>query len=625
MYRPIADYALIGNRSTCALVSRDGSVDWCCLPYLDSASSFAAILDARRGGRWRVAPVGYTAVRRSYVDHSAVLRTEFHASGGRLELIDFLPIRTGRGPEPSYSASSIVRIARCVEGEVEVEMEWIPRPDYARADARIEAFPDGRLVARSRSESLALTGLPPEARPQLDGDAARARHRLRSGEELELVCTWGGSDLSPGYLPVGRYLDDTLRWWAAWAASCRVEPAVEPWRDMVLRSGMVLKLLTNERTGAMAAAPTTSLPEELGGVRNWDYRFCWVRDASMTAQAFATLGQPDDGIAFLHFLERAAAQHRDPSRIQVMYGLQGETRLTEYTLGHLDGYHDSRPVRVGNAAALQRQLDVYGELMEAAYDLVRSGTPLPHGHWQWLRGIADYVCEVWRWRDRGIWEVRGPERHFTYSKLMCWVALDRALRIAAMQGEDGGSERWRRERRAIRAAILDHGFDRDRAAFVQHFETDTLDASNLLIPLTGFLAPDDPRVLGTIDATLRHLTEEGMVHRYPTDETSDGVGGGEGAFGICTFWLVDALTLAGRTAEAREIFDGMLARANDLGLYPEEIDPQTGAFLGNFPQAFTHIGLINAAHHVGRASGERAGGAVTAGEARGGPQRRPAR
>jgi alpha,alpha-trehalase len=364
---------------------------------------------------------------------------------------------------------------------------------------------------------------------------------------------------------------------------------------------MVLKLLTNERTGAIAAAPTASLPEEIGGIRNWDYRYCWVRDSSMITQALVALGHRDDGAAFLGFLERAAQQHHDPARVQVVYGLDGRTRLTEYNLGHLDGYRDSRPVRIGNEAAVQRQLDVYGELLEAAHDLLKIGATLSPEQWGWLQGIADYVCQVWRLPDRGIWEVRGPDQHFTYSKLMCWVALDRALRIAHRMGGAPSADLWRRERTVIRRAILEEGYDPARQTFVQSFGSPALDASNLLIPIVGFLPATDPRVQGTIDATIRDLTENGLVSRYRVEETSDGVSGGEGAFGICTFWLSIALALAGRIPEAREVFEGMVVRANDLGLYPEEIDPRTGEFLGNFPQAFTHVGLINAAHVLGEA------------------------
>jgi alpha,alpha-trehalase len=613
MYRPIADYALIGNRSSCALVSSVGSVDWCCLPDLDSPSSFAAILDAARGGRWAVSPAGPFESRRAYLGHSAVLRSEYRTADGVVELIDFCPIRPGRGEEPSYSAPAIVRIARCLGGRVDLEVDWMPRPDYARADVSLEQAGDGRVVARSRGERLWLTGLPPTARPDVSGARLVHRVELCEGEQLALACAWSVDGDEPSRPPAERLLEETLAWWRGWAEGCRLDPAAEPWRDAVLRSGMVLKLLTSERTGAMAAAPTASLPEEIGGVRNWDYRFCWVRDASMTARAFSTLGQPEDGHAFLRFLERAAAQHNDPGRIQVMYGLRGERRLTEYNLGHLDGYRGSQPVRIGNAAALQRQLDAYGELLDAAWVLARDGSTLPGEQWDWLCRIADHVCRAWQWRDRGIWEVRGPERHFTYSKLMCWVALDRALRLASMLRREADTGRWRAERDAIRTTILERGFSERRNAFVQHFEDETLDASNLLIPHTGFLPPDDPRVVGTVDATLRHLTESGLVHRYDTAETRDGVGGAEGAFGICTFWLIDALALGGRVDEASAMFESMLARGNDVGLFAEEIQPRTGEFLGNFPQAFTHIGLINSAHHVGRAAVARRAGAPHAG------------
>jgi alpha,alpha-trehalase len=599
MYRPLEAYGLIGNRRSCALVARDGSIDWCCLPGLDSPSVFASVLDARRGGHWRVAPVDGEPAGREYFGDSAVLRTRFRTPSGELELVDLMPIRPGRGEEPSYSAPAIARIARCTAGRVSVEVDWMPRPDYARADVTLDRSGDA-FGAHTDRQSLWLFGLPEADAARIDG--ARLRHsiELEAGEDVALICAWSdGRPVQPP--PAATLLDQTLRWWRGWAEGCEIAAHAMRWREPVMRSGMVIKLLTSERTGAIAAAPTTSLPEEIGGVRNWDYRFCWVRDASMTARAFATLGQPQDGLDFLRFIERAAAQHNDPARIQVMYGLRGETRLTEFELGHLDGYRGSRPVRIGNGAALQRQLDAYGELLDAAWALTRGGSSLPARQWEWLRGVADHVCRVWRSRDRGIWEVRGPERHFTYSKLMCWVALDRAIRLAGALGTRAPTARWRTERDAIRTAILERGYSPRRRAFVQHFESETLDASNLLIPHTGFLPASDPRVASTVEATLEHLTEDGLVHRYDTDDTTDGVGGGEGAFGICTFWLVDALAMGGRTERADEIFSGMLARANDLGLYAEEIDPTDGTFLGNFPQAFTHIGLIDSAHHLGRA------------------------
>jgi GH15 family glucan-1,4-alpha-glucosidase len=599
-YVPIGDYGLIGNRHTCALVSRDGSIDWCCLPYLESPSVFAAVLDAARGGRFVLSPEAWASCEREYVGCSAVLRTTFRTASGVLRLHDFLPIRQGRGEEVSHSEHTIVRIAECLEGHVDVHAEWTPRPNYARDDLRVER-PDALVMASGSHGPLWIAGLPAGEPTEVRDGGAHARVTLRRGEALHVLSGWGDAPAGEPRQLAERYLKHTLEWWERWESDCDVAPEAAPWRAQVLRSGMVLKLLTNERSGAMAAAPTTSLPEELGGIRNWDYRFCWVRDASMTTRAFITLGQRRDGVAFLQFLERAAQQHNDPSRIQVLYGLNGETCLPEYTLGHLDGYAGSGPVRVGNDAALQRQLDVYGELLQAAFELLRIGAALTPEQEVWLQGVADHVCGVWRLPDRGIWEVRGPDRQFTYSKLMCWVALDRAIRISDRLGWERDTSTWREEREEIRSAILQEGYDASQRSFVQTFGGTQLDASSLLIPLVRFLPASDPRVQGTIDATLRDLTEGGLVHRYLPETAGDGVGGGEGAFVICTFWLIDALALSGRTAEARELFGAMLGLANDLGLYAEEVDPRTGAFLGNFPQAFSHVGLINSAHFLGRA------------------------
>jgi pentatricopeptide repeat protein len=611
-YPPIADYGLIGNRHTCALVSRGGSIDWCCLPHLESPSVFAAVLDANRGGRWSISLEGASEIQRSYVENSPILDTIFRSDGGVLRLRDFLPIRGGRELELSHSSHTIVRMAECTDGEIRARIEWMPRPNYARDDMRVTREGD-TAIARSQHGTFWLAGLSTDHEWSIMGGGAVAELTLRAGDSLPLLSGWGDSPTAPAATLASDYLEATLGWWRDWASSCSIAPEAEPWADAVLRSGMVLELLTNERTGAIAAAPTTSLPEEIGGVRNWDYRFCWVRDSSMITRAFITLGRQQDGADFLSFLERAAQQHRDPSRIQVLYGLNGETRMPEYDLGHLDGYRGSRPVRIGNDAALQRQLDVYGELLQAAFELLRIGATISRDQWTWLRGVADYVCEVWRLPDRGIWEVRGPERHFTYSKLMCWVALDRALRLADLLGWEGDTERWGREREVIRGVIESDGYDATRNTFVQSFGASALDASNLLIPLVGFLKASDPRVQGTIDQIIRCLTTEGLVHRYEPDQAKDGVGGGEGAFGICTFWLADALALSGRVDEARDVFESMLDRSNDLGLYAEEIDPVSGAFLGNFPQAFTHVGLINSAHWVGRAMKSREGKELPAG------------
>jgi GH15 family glucan-1,4-alpha-glucosidase len=597
-YPAISEYALIGNRQSCALVSQGGSIEWCCLPRLDSPSVFGAILDRARGGRWSVAPRDAPFAERRYLDDSAALETTFRGGNGCAVLTDFMPIRTGRDVEPSRSTPLIMRGIRCTEGRVEVEVHWEPRPDYGRADVRI-FYEEGVARAEIGDARITLAGLPESASVNLRGGALRSTLSLEAGEEAWLCSAWG--DLDPRGFAAGAadYLEETVGWWNRWAAASRVGRGSRLWRDALVRSGMVLKILTQEDTGAIAAAPTTSLPEEIGGVRNWDYRFCWVRDSAMIAQAFATLGHVEDGIAFLAFLESAAAQHRDPARIQIMYGLRGGRHLPELTLGHLDGYRDSRPVRVGNLAAHQRQLDVYGELLEAAFDLHAMGAEIGEAQWGWLGSIADYVCEAWRYRDCGIWEVRGPERHFTYSKVMCWVALDRAVRLARALGEQESAGPWEEEREAIRAAVLSEGFNQERNSFVQYFGSTTLDASSLLIPLVGFLPPDDPRVHGTIDAIMEELMEDGVVHRYLTSDTQDGVSGGEGAFGICTFWLCTALARSGRLEEAQAIFEAMLRRSNDVGLFAEEVAPSTNEFLGNFPQAFTHVGLIIAARAIG--------------------------
>ncbi|MDQ3388817.1 MAG: glycoside hydrolase family 15 protein [Gemmatimonadota bacterium] len=599
-YRAISDYALIGNRETCALVSRGGSIDWLCLPFLDSPSIFAALLDSRRGGRWRIIPSGGTHVTRKYLGHSAVLRTEFRGARGVLTLTDFFPLRGDGDGGHINPEERLLRHLRCLEGEVVVEMEWTPRPNYAREDVGLSREGDA-VVARFREMEVVLEGFSATEQVSLDCASARISFRLLAGEERSFVCSWGSPGMPGTGASVGEELDQTLAWWEEWAGSCQTMTGGEPWKDLALRSGMILKLLTHAPSGAIAAAPTTSLPEEIGGVRNWDYRYCWVRDSSLIARAFLTLGHGEAARNFLEFLEAAAAQHHEPARIQVLYGLRPETRLTEYVLGNLDGYRDSQPVRIGNAAADQCQLDIYGELLQAAWELHRIGDGFTRERAVWLRAVASYVCGIWRRPDRGIWEMRGPERHFTHSKVMCWVALDRAIRLADELDPGPELALWIHERAAIHAEVLQEGWDPAQGSFVQCFGGKALDASNLLISLVGFLPPDDPRVHGTIDATLRDLTREGLVFRYRTEEVADGVGGAEGAFAICTFWLAQALAGAGRANEAKEIFEAIASRANDVGLFPEQIDPVTGAFLGNFPQAFTHVGLINAAEAVGYA------------------------
>jgi GH15 family glucan-1,4-alpha-glucosidase len=617
-YLPISGYALIGNRATSALVGTDGSIDWLCVPHLDSPSIFAAVLDARRGGRWRVRPEGETEVRRRYVGHSAVLETTFHGPEGRVTVTDFFPVERGtRADDVGRGAHTIIRRVSCEEGAARVTMDWCPRPNYARDDVRLVR--EGAMVrAEGGTARCWVGGWPEDARLELENATVRATVPLEAGERFDLVCTWSEDDPTAAFGHVDELLGMTLRWWRDFADQARVRPASERWHELLLRSGMVLKLLTHERTGAIAAAPTTSLPEEIGGVRNWDYRYCWIRDSSMIARALLDLGHQRDAIAFLEFIENAAARHRDPARVQVLYGLRPESRLTEFTLGHLDGYRGSSPVRIGNGAAWQQQHDIYGELLDAALELHRIGVEITESQRDWLCSVADHACQVWREPDCGIWEVRGPAQHFVHSKVMAWVALDRAVRLAEPLGwGTDRAERWAAEAEEIHRCVLENGYDEEMGGFKQSFENAAPDASNLRIPIVGFLPADDPRVHATIDLTLERLTEKGLVYRYLVEETRDGVGGAEGAFGICTFWLAHALALAGRQEEAHEIFEAMACHASDVGLFAEEVDPETGIFLGNFPQAFTHVGLINAAHAIG-ACEARGGGPAPAGEARNG-------
>lgn len=611
-YEPIAGYGAIGNLRTVALIARTGSIDWCCFPHLDRPSVFAALLDARRGGRFRVAPAGVRRGQQRYVEHTNVLETFFDADGARLTVTDLMPLRgTIDGRDGSEAPAEIHRLLHCEGGEVEVEVEWAPRFDYARAAPRIHAV-DGGWVAEAvgaagRPVRLALGGVQTgEVVDDGAGPALRARLRLRGGERAVLVTRWDSGFAGTGIDASMGWLRETRDTWRAWVRTA-TDPAAREWAGswlpLVTRSELALKLLTHADTGAIAAAPTTSLPETIGGVRNWDYRFCWIRDASLTAQALIALGHEREASDFLLWAERAAqACARDDWRLQIMYGLHGETELDELELPHLEGYRGSRPVRIGNGAAKQLQLDVYGELLNSAYELVRRGVELDDSLRGFLAGVADHACLDWSRPDYGLWEVRRGASHFTYSKLMVWLALERAVHLAGRVGLAGDVERWRTTAEQVRAQILEHGFDPQLGAFVQAFGARDLDAANLLLPLYELLPYDDPRVQGTIDATLRELTVEGLVYRYRAD---DGLPGEEGAFGLCTFWLVDALALSGRLDEAWEVFEGIARRANPLGLFAEQFDVGTGEFLGNFPQAFTHIGLINSRLYLAWAEGVR--------------------
>jgi GH15 family glucan-1,4-alpha-glucosidase len=605
-YPPIEAYGAIGNLRSVALVSRDGSVDWCCFPHLESPSVFASLLDRARGGRFSVAPALGRGTGQRYLEHTNILETVFETDRGRLVVTDFMPLAGSiDGCGGSRAEDAIYRIVRAEAGPVDIEVEWAPRLDYGRADTLVERAGSG-FVARAGGDALHLTGLPEGAEVTRDrvGPIVRARFTIEEGGRRTLVTAWGAGGDGVSAADAEERLRRTRATWRDWVH--KEEATGErawagDWSEQVIRSELVLKLLTHADTGAIAAAATTSLPEEIGGVRNWDYRLTWIRDAALTAQALFALGHRPDAEAFIAWAERAA---RDEGQkgwgLQIAYGLHGQEDLTERELVNLEGYRRSAPVRIGNAAGSQLQLDIYGELVAAAYELIRLGGELEPEILEFLPRVADQACEAWQRPDFGIWELRNGPFHLVYSKAMVWVALDRAVRMAEAGLIEGNTKKWRRSRSEVAKQVLERGFDPELGAFKQAYERSVPDASNVRIALLELLPPDDFRVQGTLDCTLEHLTEKDLVYRYRAD---DGVAGFEGAFGSCTFWLVDALALSGRLDEAYALFEGMLGRRNHLGLYSEEIDPHSGAFLGNFPQAYMHVGLITSSLYLADAEG----------------------
>jgi len=587
-YQLIAHYGVIGDTRTAALVGKHGSIDWCCFPRFDSRSAFAAILDHERGGRFSIEPAEpYTSDQR-YLSATNILVTTFHTHSGSgvVEVMDFMP---APGEPEIAGPLEIHRRVRCVRGSMTLDIRVDPRLDYGRGETRLRAVRHG-LLAEQEGEVLALAA-PDDLEWEIGADGARSLMRLESNARRWLVLRYDDDEV----LPVGDYLSQeclerTAEFWNLWAAGLTYTGR---YRAEVERSALALKLLFYAPTGAVVAAPTTSLPEAIGGARNWDYRFCWLRDAAFTLSAFHIVGLYDEADRFMRYLRWVAARGVAP--LQIMYGIGGETELEELELPHLRGYAGSAPVRVGNAAHEQLQLDVYGELLEAAWLWHQRGM-VDQDFWALLRTVVDWVVENWDRPDCGIWEVRAAPRHYVHSKVMCWVALDRAIRMAEQL--DAPCPSWIRARDAIHAAVMERGWSESRGAFTQSFGSDALDAANLLIPLVGFLPPEHPRVKATIEATLRELTRDGMLYRYTND---DGIEGGEGVFAICTFWLADALILSGAVDDGERVFRRMLRFSSRLGLYSEELDPRTGDFLGNFPQAFTHIALINTAELLRRA------------------------
>lgn len=579
-YRPIRDYALIGDMRTAALVGSNGSIDWCCWPRFDSAAVFCSLLDSRRGGSFRIAPASGYESARSYAVGTNVLTTTFRTDGGAMKLTDLMPVGTG--------GQAILRLVEGVAGEVDVELRFRPTFDYARAMTAVEPRSHG-AVARGEATRLRLA-CPFPLRSD-GGGGVSGRIRLRAGTRYWIRLEAG--DEGPENDP-DESLAGTLRYWRAWSRACAYEG---PYSDLVRRSALVLKGLTFEPSGALVAAPTTSLPEEIGGVRNWDYRYTWLRDSALVLAALMALGYHDEADAFFDWLERLCVRCHD--RLQIVYGIDGRTQLPEQALDHLEGYRGSKPVRVGNAAAGQAQLDVPGELLDAAYVCYGSmRRPFGREFAGVLSALADQAAARWREPDQGIWEVRTGPRHFLHSKLLCWVALDRAVRLADAGALSGNRETWRTEREGIRDTILGRGYDPRLGAFSQVLGTPALDASALVIPLVGFLPATDPRIRSTLERIRERLTAHGLAYRSLAD---DGLPGGEGTFALCSFWLVDNLALQGRIEEARELFERVAGYANDVGLLAEQIDPRTGDLLGNHPQGYSHLALIRSALAIARA------------------------
>jgi GH15 family glucan-1,4-alpha-glucosidase len=610
-YQPIGDYGLIGDTHTAALVAIDGSIDWLCLPHFDSPSIFAAILDDEKGGRFKIAPSASDVTHKQlYWPDSNVLITRFFSTDGVGEVIDFMPV--GK-PANGHGYHQLIRKVTVVAGTMQFELECSPAFNYARDPHTTTVGPDG---ARFRSSSLQV-GLSTYVPLTQVGNRVHASFTLQEGQSAVFVLEEippGGEDVeSMSVAEAETRFEETVDYWRRWLAQCTYTGR---WREIVHRSALALKLLTFEPTGAIVAAPTCSLPEGIGGARNWDYRYTWIRDAAFTLYALMRIGFHQEAGQFMRWLESRCREAGPDGSLQIMYGIDGRHQLTEETLDHLEGYRGSRPVRIGNGAYDQVQLDIYGELLDAVYLYNKHGAPISYDLWIHLRRCVNWVCENWQRTDEGVWEVRGGQQHFVYSKLMCWVAVDRGLRLADKRSFPADRERWVAVRDAIYEEIMQRGWSPQRQAFAQRYDSDTLDAANLTMPLVFFVAPNDPRMLQTLDATNRSpanggLVSNSLVYRYDVSEAVDGLVGEEGTFNICTFWLVEALTRAGQTdrsrlTDARLIFERMLGYANHLGLYAEETG-RSGEALGNFPQAFTHIALISAAVNLDRALDRRSG------------------
>jgi len=594
-YQPIADYGVIGDLRSIALVGKNGSIDWCCLPRFDSPSIFAGILDDRTGGWWKLAPAGEADSKQMYLPDTNVLMTRFFSNEGMAEVLDFMPIGRELGGPTEQNARQIVRIAKSVRGAVRFRMECRPAFDYAQRPHEIHLSPDGRsAIFESQLQQFVLKG---PLSMQREESATAVEFVLNSGEEVAFVLRHraGEADASLTEEAVdGKdLLNETVRFWRRWASRNRYHGR---WRETVMRSALVLKLMTYAPTGAIVAAPTTSLPEEIGSVRNWDYRYTWVRDAAFTVYSLIRLGYTEEAGAFANFMQQRAAEcEPENGPLNVMYGIDGRHHLSEETLDHLDGYKGSRPVRIGNGAVGHLQLDIYGELMDSIYLYDKYGTPLSYGMWREVSGMLDWLAANWEQPDRSIWEIRGDKKPFTYSKLQCWVALDRGVRLARKRSFPTEGDEWRKQRNRIYHAIMNEGWNDELNTFVQYFGASTSDAALLMMPLMLYISPRDPRMLGTIERVRKELGADSLVRRYATETAADdGLPGNEGFFTVCSFWLVEAMARAGQLEEAQLLFEKLLSYANHLGLFSEEIGMR-GEMLGNYPQGLTHLGLISAA------------------------------